>query len=109
MDVHRELRVIHDEYKLYFAECSLHLQSNLALPGDDDMFARALRRKTLVSHIRIKTGEENTHCITVCVAGWHEVGQTEYHPTFEALLNKLSPSFRNRFASELTEKLKGLS
>lgn len=107
MDTHGELRAIHQEYELYFPECSLDLKSDLATPGDS-IYDKALSRRS-VSHIKLRTHEDKNLTISVCIAGWHEVGKSEFFPTFEALLDNLSPGFRNRFASELSAKLNNLS
>lgn len=108
MDIHHELRAIHQEYKSYFPECELHLHNDATVP-DDDLYARALKRKSPLSHIKLKTDEDASVLLTVSVAGWHELANKNLFPTFEALLNDKSPGFRNRFASELTSKLTNLT
>lgn len=107
MNFQRELRLIFEEYKLYFPECKLHLQT--CLPPSDDVYAKMLSKRSPVSHIGLTTLEGEDLKVAVCVAGWFELGKENYHPTFEALLDTLSPGFRNRFASELTDKLNSLS
>lgn len=107
MDSHKELKTLFKEYELYFPECSLHLYKDIQIEGYD-LYAKALNRKNR-SHISIKTKEGVYFKVAVCVAGWHELGKSQFYPTFEALIDTLSPGFRHDFASKLSKKLEDLN
>lgn len=90
MDTNFELRALASEYKSYFPECVLHLDSQ---PG----------------YIQITTEEGKHLKVGVSQAGWHILGTNTYFQTFEALLNRESPGFSRSFANSLSAKLSALA
>lgn len=100
MDTEYELRAISTEYKSYFPELLLVIRPELSLTTNES---------SNPSHILLTTKEGRKLKITVAIGGWSVIGQTEYFPTFEALMNTESPQFSQTFANSLTSKLNALA
>ncbi|KAI3403321.1 hypothetical protein KGF56_003909 [Candida oxycetoniae] len=86
----KELKSICNEYSAFFLESQLFL--------DDPLSA---------DHLRVETLEGITIKVTVDLAGWHQLGasSTQHYETFEAMMQTLSPSFKESFANALIDKL----
>lgn len=91
---HTELNTIYNEYKSFFPQARLV--------------------KDAIEYLKIQTVEGETIKITVDLGGWHQFrvlddngdGKVSPHfETFEALMQSISPTFRNQFGNELIRKL----
>ncbi|KAI5964286.1 uncharacterized protein KGF55_002228 [Candida pseudojiufengensis] len=80
-----ELSTIYNEYSTYFSKCLLNLDQN---------------------YIEIITKEGDELKVVVSNQGWSIKNSNPLvYETFEALLQTISPSFRDKFGNELANRL----
>lgn len=86
-----ELSSIYQEYRSFFPTCVLYL-------GKEP------------KQVELTTVEGDVVKATVDLRGWSQISpiSTRHYETFEAMMQELSPSFRDRFSSELTNRLNSL-
>lgn len=86
-----ELTSIYQEYNSFFPKCELQIEKE-------------------PKRIELTTAEGNVIKASVDLRGWSQVSpiSTRHYETFEAMMQDLSPSFRDRFSSELTNRLNSL-
>lgn len=89
-----EITSIYNEYASYFVHASVEIDADS-------------QRKIL----HIVTREMESFLVGVCTGGWFECGQAnpQLFETFEALMNKKSPKFRDNFAVNLFSRLEALA
>ena len=86
-----ELSSIYQEYKSFFSKSELNLEKE-------------------PKHIELTTIEGQSIKATVDLRGWSQISLTpaRHYETFEAMMQDLSPCFRDKFGSELANRLNSL-
>ncbi|KAK3097663.1 hypothetical protein FSP39_011894 [Pinctada imbricata] len=84
-----------------------NVETSQILPKSDQMV-----------YMNIQTKEGNIYCVELSVQGFRVVGRqydtiddskkSQYYETIYALLDKVSPEYRNSFGEALLQKLQGL-